>query len=436
MITDFKDKVAVITGAACGIGMSLAHSFAQRGMKLALIDINEEKLKELADNLRSKGTEVLELVIDVSEMKQVSQMADDIYDHFGKVHILCNNAGVTLGGPAHLLSPSDWQWVLSVNLLGIVNGVNAFLPRMFEAGEPCHIVNTASLAGLLAEPTGGPYTASKFAIVGFTECLVNQYFNSNINFAVLCPAAVKTKIHINSLKLGKDKSTVYSSDGVKREEFKGFIDGMGSVIESGIDPKIVSEMVVEAISKDIFYIVTHPEYLPLIEARMYGIKADIMALNKEPAKKIEDIYTNNELTVYKKSDPNFTMTYPKNWQTIPLPPGIPIILMAGTFEHNLSILVMDMIPNMELKNVININTTFLSNIGNEVKIISNAETKLKDGKTIAYEGLIEYKQSGLIRSKTMTLSVFKDNKIISITVGYLPHTYSENLKKILYSLEF
>ena len=107
--------------------------------------------------------------------------------------------------------------------------------------------------------------------------------------------------------------------------------------------------------------------------------------------------------------------------------------MAITTENTLSVIVFDMIPNMELKNVINLNTMFLSEVGSDVKILSNVETKLKDNKTIAYEGLIEYKRTGLFKSKTMTLSVFKDNKIVSVTVGYFPHNYDENLKKILYS---
>ena len=218
MIKDFQDKVVVITGAACGIGLSLAQSFGQRGMKLALVDINKED-----------------------------------------------------------------------------------------------IVNTSSLAGLLADGGAGPYTTSKFAIIGLTESLTQQYFKSNVRFSVLCPAMVKTNLHMNSQILGKDKSAVYNPNGEKPQEFKDFVEGMGSAIESGIDPKIVSEKVIEAISNDIFYIITHPEYLPLIEARTNGIKDDIMALNKEPVKTLEDIFKNNEMTNFKYEDPGFSVSFPKNW---------------------------------------------------------------------------------------------------------------------------
>jgi len=399
MIKDFKDKIAVITGAACGIGRSLAQSFAQRGMKLALVDINKETLSRTAEELRENGTVVMELVVDVSDRKQVAQMADNIYDHFGKVHILCNNAGVSVGGPAHLLPLSDWDWLLSINLFGILYCVKAFLPRMLECGEPCHIVNTSSLAGLLADGGAGPYTTSKFATVGLTEALTQQYFNSNVKFSVLCPAMVKTDLHINSQILGKDKSAVFNPDGEKPQEFKAFIEGFGSAIESGIDPNIVSEKVIEAISNDIFYIITHPEYLPLIEARANGIRDDILALNREPVKNLDEIFKNNEIEAFKYDNPGFSVKYPKNWTPIPLPPNIPIKFMALTPENTLSVIVADIIPNMELKDVINLNTAFLSTVGNNVKIISNIETKLKDNRTTAFEGLIEYKRNGLFSSK-------------------------------------
>lgn len=161
-----------------------------------------------------------------------------------------------------------------------------------------------------------------------------------------------------------------------------------------------------------------------------------MALNKEPAKIFDEIFKNNEMTDFKYENPGFSVSYPKNWTQIPLLLNIPVKILAVTVENSLSVIVLDMIPNMELKNVINLNTMFLSDVGSDVKTLSNVETKLKDNKTIAYECLIEYKRNGLFKSKTSTLSVFKENKIISVTVGYLPHNYDENLKKTLYSLTF
>lgn len=434
MIKDFKDKIVVITGAAYGIGRSLAFAFAKRGSKIAIADINKEALSKVAEELRKNGTTVMELVVDVSDRVQVAEMADKIYDHFGKVHILCNNAGVAVGGPTHLLPLSDWDWVLSVNFFGVLYGVKSFLPRMLESGEPCHIVNTASVAGLIPESGAGPYTASKYATVGLSETLTQQYFNSNVKFSVLCPGFVKTDLHTNSQSLGKTKNGAYNSTGELAEQFKFFMENFVNQIEGGIDVEIVSEKVIEAISNDIFYIITHPEFISLIEGRLNGIKEASLALNKGSIRTIEDYFKSGDLAIYKNKSPDFTITYPKNWVPVSLSPDVPINFLATNMEFMFTVLIMDS-PNTELKNVTGMISMFLNSMGTNVKVIANRETKLKDN-TAAYEGEIEYKRNGLIKTGNSILSVIKEKKLISVMVSYPPHNFDEYVKKILYSLEF
>lgn len=436
MIKDFKDKIAVITGAACGIGRSLAFSFAKRGMKIALVDINKELMSKVAEELRKDGTEVLELVVDVSDRVQVADMADKVYDHFGKVHILCNNAGVAAGGPTHLMSLTDWDWVFSINFFGVLYGVKAFLPRMLECGEPCHIINTASIAGLIPEASVGPYTASKYATVGLTESLIQQYFASNVKFSVLCPGFVKTDLHVNSQKLGKTKTEIYSDTHKLDESFKFFMENFSSQILGGIAPEIVSEKVIEAIEQDIFYILTHPEFIPLLEGRLNNIKEATLALNKDSMRTIEDYFLKGDLAIYENQTTDFSVKYPNNWVPVSLSAGTPINFIATNFQFMIVVIVMDVPPDVELKNVTNMISMFLGGMGTDIKVIANREAKLKDNVTIAYEGEIEYKRSGLNKTKNLILSVIKETKLISVMLSHPIGHLDKYIKKILYSLEF
>ena len=199
MIKDFKGKVAVITGGASGIGRSLARSFAKRGCNIVLADINKETLDETSQELKKFGSEVLTVITDVSDREQVSRLAEATYERFGNVNILCNNAGVSSTGPLRLLSLEDWDWVLGVNLFGVIYGTNVFLNRMLESKEECYIINNSSIAGLIAVESG-PYTTSKFGVVAFSEFLAQDCFNTNVGVSVICPGFVDTNIQ-NTIKI-------------------------------------------------------------------------------------------------------------------------------------------------------------------------------------------------------------------------------------------
>ena len=192
---DLRGKVAVITGGASGIGRAVAERAAGEGMKLVLGDIEEGPLKETVDDLTSKGAEALGVVTDVSDAASVRALRDRTLDRFGAVHLVHNNAGIGLGGPIWEVSEEDWRWILGVNLWGVIHGVATFVPVLMEQGEG-HVVNTASIAGLIAAPFLGPYNATKQAVVAISETLFKdlQAVGAPIGVSVLCPGFVQTRI--------------------------------------------------------------------------------------------------------------------------------------------------------------------------------------------------------------------------------------------------
>ncbi len=193
---ELSGKVAVVTGSASGIGLGLARRWAAEGMRVVLADVEEVALKQAESDLRASGAEVLAVATDVSSAESVEALAAAAEAHFGAVHLVCNNAGVGGGGPMATLTHAQWEWVLGVNLWGVIHGISAFLPRMLAQGEG-HIVNTASVAGLLSAPGMGPYCASKFAVVAISESLHLELSmqSAPVKVSVLCPGWVSTNIH-------------------------------------------------------------------------------------------------------------------------------------------------------------------------------------------------------------------------------------------------
>lgn len=195
---DFNGKTAVVTGAASGIGNALSLAFAARGAKVVLADVEANALEVVRADVEAAGMEAIAVPTDVTDEEQVQALADAAWDRFGAVHVVCNNAGVLIRGNMLDAERKDWEWIMGVNVWGVINGVRAFVPRMRESDEEGHIVNTASEAGHFAGDGYGVYNTSKFAVVGLTESLARDLRNTKIGVSMLCPGQVETGIFTNT----------------------------------------------------------------------------------------------------------------------------------------------------------------------------------------------------------------------------------------------
>jgi NAD(P)-dependent dehydrogenase (short-subunit alcohol dehydrogenase family) len=187
-MNEFKGKTAFVTGGASGIGLALCRAFGQRGMNVAIADVEVAACAEAVEMLRSEGVSAIGATCDVSDRESLANAAAKAFSEFGKVHILCNNAGVSRAGPIEQVAASDWDWVIGVNLRGLIHGLQIFLPHMKAHGEDGHIVNTASMNGVAGAALAGPYCATKFAAVGISEVLAAELAGGPIGVSVLCPS--------------------------------------------------------------------------------------------------------------------------------------------------------------------------------------------------------------------------------------------------------
>jgi NAD(P)-dependent dehydrogenase (short-subunit alcohol dehydrogenase family) len=266
---DYRGKVAVVTGGGSGIGRSLAHAFAKRGARVVLADVEKPALDAVASELEQAGSDVLALRVDVADPKQVADLAGAVYDTFGAAHVLCNNAGIAHGGRIHELSLEEWDWVLRVNLFGVIYGLHSFLPRMLASGEPCHIVNTASLAGLVSMPGLAPYSASKYAVVAISEALAMECAGSNVGVSVLCPGFVRTRIAESDRLAGPEIPARLVTP--ETEQMQNLLR---MVIGAGADPDLIAQRVLEGIDQRALYILPNPDgLLEGVRARFANVMA-------------------------------------------------------------------------------------------------------------------------------------------------------------------
>lgn len=265
---EFKGKVAVITGAASGIGKAIAERAAQAGMKLVLADVDAAGLDKVVAEFSQKGCEAVGLRTDVSKESEVMALADLAFERFGNVHLLVNNAGVAATNTAWSAPQSEWDRVMGINLYGVTNGLRAFVPRMLEANEEGHIVNTASAAGLIPAPSFASYNASKFAVVAVSEGLHHDLSlrKTKLGVSVLCPEWVKTSIHTSVQHEPDAKLTAArQADPV----LMSITSTVSSAVETGISPDEVADKVFAAVQAKQFYIITHAiTTLPAVEKRM------------------------------------------------------------------------------------------------------------------------------------------------------------------------
>jgi len=263
-VQNLNGKVAFITGGASGIGLAMARAFGAEGMAVMLADIEGEALERAVEDLRSRQIRAEGVVADVGLRDSIKAAADEAIAKFGKVHLVCNNAGVAAGGVVGTVAERDWDWVVDVNLMGVVHGVEIFTPLMESHGEGGHFVNTASIAGMLSPPGLEPYSASKFAVVAMSEGWAVQLAGRGIGVSILCPGFVKTRIH---------ESRRNRPDAYGHADAEVGADGMSAAVLGGIDVEPVAARAVEGVKADELYIFTHPEFKAPIAARFERILA-------------------------------------------------------------------------------------------------------------------------------------------------------------------
>jgi NAD(P)-dependent dehydrogenase (short-subunit alcohol dehydrogenase family) len=259
-----EGKVAFITGGASGMGLGMARAFAKAGMKVMIGDIEAGPAQKAADELKGKGLDAACVQVDVTKQESMQAAAEQTFKTFGKVHVLCNNAGVAVGGYSETCNMRNWKWVVDVNLWGVVYGLQAFVPRILEQDEGGHVVSTASMAGMVGLRGAGPYNATKFAVVGMMETCAADHRKHNIDASVLCPGIVATNIG-NS---GRNRPEEYG--GTVKPSDK---DNTAAMLAQGLNPDIVGDLVLEAIRENQFYIFTDPSLKHLIETRCERIIA-------------------------------------------------------------------------------------------------------------------------------------------------------------------
>jgi NAD(P)-dependent dehydrogenase (short-subunit alcohol dehydrogenase family) len=257
MLTELNGKVAVITGAASGIGRGLAQRCAEQGMKVVAADVEQGALDETVGLVQRSGGQAIGVLCDVSKAEAVEALAATAYDTYGAVHLLCNNAGVFQAGVLWERTEADWEWVLGVNLWGIIHGIRSFVPRMLAGGEPGHVVNTSSLAGVISNAYSGPYNTSKFAALGISECLAHDLRTANaaIGASVLVPGSVNTRIAESTRNRPADLA-----DGLGAADAQFVEQALDRQVSTGIDPLSVGDLVLAAVRTGQFVIPTSPGY--------------------------------------------------------------------------------------------------------------------------------------------------------------------------------
>jgi len=289
-MVDLRDKVAVVTGAASGIGRATAECFADAGMRVVLADVERDALAEAARALQARGARAIAVPTDVSRADEVESLARATLDAFGAVHVVFNNAGVALSGPAWEATPEDWRWVLGVNLGGVVHGVRTFVPILLRQGGWGHVVNTASMSGLVTLPSMGVYNASKHAVVAFSETLHHDLAarGSAVRVSVVCPGYVATRImdsarnrpgtpgeaggaEIANASAGAppaDADTETEAERARRAQTRAALRTIG------LPARAVASRVVATLREPRFYVFTHPERKDGVRVRTEGILAE------------------------------------------------------------------------------------------------------------------------------------------------------------------
>ncbi|MFZ1990820.1 MAG: SDR family NAD(P)-dependent oxidoreductase [Alphaproteobacteria bacterium] len=270
---DLKGKTAFITGGASGLGLAMAQAFVREGMNVMIADIDDSAIAAAKEELIAAGGKVEGTRCDVADRASIRAAANKTIGAFGKVHVVCNNAGIGVVGPIGTIAEKDWDWIFDVNLKGVIAGTEIFLPLIESHGEGGHFVNTGSMSSLVVRPGREPYAATKFAILALSEGWQIQLEERNIGVSVLCPGYVRTRIGDS----GRARQEKYG--GPKETKPQLGLPAMAGAMP----PEPVGDLVVEAIKANALYIITHPEMKPVVEARCARLLRAFDRAAKSPA---------------------------------------------------------------------------------------------------------------------------------------------------------
>jgi NAD(P)-dependent dehydrogenase (short-subunit alcohol dehydrogenase family) len=278
-LKNLQGKVAVVTGAGSGIGRELVLACGREGMRVMLADVDERGMAETAALASAQGGEVAQARCDVRKATEVESLAQRTWDTYGGAHLLFSNAGVAVSGPAWTTTLEEWEWVLDVNLMGVVHGIRAFVPRMLAQREACHVVNTASVAGLLSVPGSSVYCVSKHGVVTLSECLLHDLrrARADIGVSVLCPAYVNTGIGDAT----RNRPPELANDNPLGEPYR---EKVRHALKSGkLSAADIARVTLEAVKDNRFYVLTHPKIKAAIETRMRDVLDERIPTDTFPA---------------------------------------------------------------------------------------------------------------------------------------------------------
>lgn len=268
---DFKNKVAVITGGASGIGLGMARAFAARGMKLVIADLDEAALTAVTEEFNGSGVEAVSQLCDVSKHEEIQSLADLAVNTFGGVNVLCNNAGVGIPTATHNMKLQDWKWIIDVDLWGPIYGVEVFLP-LIEAAGAGHINSTSSMAGMIAARRMGAYNVAKHGVIALMASLERELRarKSPVTASVLCPGPINTNISAHSVQF-RPTPAKPKADGTKAGQMGAEIQ---AILEKGMQPDEVGTLVADAIENDRFWVLTHPRWTKTVQKQLDAMNND------------------------------------------------------------------------------------------------------------------------------------------------------------------
>ncbi len=267
---DLRDKVAVVTGAASGIGRALAERLGSEGMKVVLADLEAGALQQAAQELEKSGVEVLPVVTDVAKAEQVQALADQALSAFGKVHVVCNNAGVLVGGLSWEAPLEDYEWVMGVNVWGVIHGIRTFVPILLKQDEPGYVINTASMAALTSMPYSGIYFMTKHAVMSLSETLYHELTlrGAKVGVSVVCPEVVATNID----KSERTRPEALRSGAERSEERIVVEAALSKGVLTGVPPAWIADRAVDAIGEGRFYVLSEDEWRRTAETRLEDLR--------------------------------------------------------------------------------------------------------------------------------------------------------------------